>query len=76
MTKTLRQWAGLVPPGSLNTAKTALVLIDIQMDYYTPGKLPIPDGERVLDRAVQLREWAQAHQIPVVHIQQLSSPAS
>lgn len=75
--KTLRQWAGLVPPESLDPAKTALILIDIQNDYFTPGKLPIPDGERVVDKAVQLRDWAAAAGIAVVHIRQVNAnPAS
>lgn len=76
MVKTLRQLAGLMPPSSLVPQKTALILIDLQMDYFTPGKLLIPAGERVIDRVVQLREWAAAQGIAVVHIQQLSNPAS
>ncbi len=74
MPKTLRQWAGLTPPASLDPRTTALILIDLQMDYFTPGKLPIPDGEAVVDAAVRLRDWAGAHGIAVVHIQQLSNP--
>ena len=76
MTKTLRQWAGLIPPTSIAPRKTALILIDLQMDYFTPDKLLIPDGERVIDRAVQLRDWATGLGMVVVHIQQLSNPAS
>lgn len=76
MVKTLRQWAGLTPPASIDPRKTALILIDLQMDYFTPDKLLIPDGERVVDRAAQLREWAAGLGMPVVHIQQLSNPAS
>ena len=72
MTRTLRQWAGLRPPGSIDPAKTALTLIDIQMDYFTPDKLYIPDGERVVAHAERLREWAAAQGIAVVHIQQIS----
>jgi nicotinamidase-related amidase len=76
MPQTLRQIAGLKPPTSLDPTRTALVLIDVQMDYFTPDKLPIPDGERVLDRSAQLRDWATAQGIAIVHIQQLSNPAS
>lgn len=39
--KTLRQWAGLAPPTGLDPAKTAMLLIDIQMDYFTPAKLEV-----------------------------------
>ncbi len=76
MPQTLRQIAGLKPPTVIDPQKTALVLIDMQMDYFTPGKLLIPDGERVLARASALRAWAHARGVTIVHIQQLSSPAS
>lgn len=77
MSKTLRQWANLRPPTSVDPARTALVLIDIQMDYFTPDKLPIPDGQRVVARAAQLRDWAGSAGIAVVHVQQISpNPAS
>lgn len=70
--KTLRQWAGLTPPAGLDTDKTAMLLIDIQMDYFTPGKLEIPDGEAVLEKVAKLREWARTKGIRIIHIQQLS----
>jgi len=76
MTKTLRQWAGMTPPDSITPHTTALILIDLQMDYFTPGKLLIPDGERVIARAGQLRAWANERGIAVVHIKQLSKPTS
>ena len=75
--KTLRQWAGLRPPTSIDPTATALLLIDIQMDYFTPEKLLIPEGERVVERALQLRQWAGVQGIAVVHIQQITpNPAS
>ncbi|HEY3298837.1 MAG TPA: cysteine hydrolase family protein [Armatimonadota bacterium] len=74
--KSLRQLAGLKRPTSLDPGKTALILIDIQMDYFTPDKLYIPDGDRVAANASRLREWAGSRGIAVVHIQQVSSPAS
>ena len=74
--KTLRQWAGLVPISSIEPAKTAMLLIDFQMDYFTPGKLEIPDGDRAVRRADALRKWAREKGIKVVHIRQLSKPAS
>lgn len=77
MVKTLRQVAGLGRPTGIDPAKAALVLIDIQMDYFTPAKLPIPAGERVVAQAAQLREWAAKSGLAVVHIQQVSpNPAS
>ncbi len=64
MTRTLRQRAGLRPPASIEPAKTALILIDIQMDYFKPDKLFIPDGEQVVRLAAQLRDWAETHACP------------
>lgn len=75
--KTLRQWAGLAPVSQIDADTTALVLIDIQMDYFTPGKLLIPDGEAAVSQAAALLEWARANNIAIIHIQQLAkSPAS
>lgn len=76
MTQTLRRRAGLQPPASIDPATTAVVFIDIQMDYYTPEKLLIPDGARVVAQAARLREWAAARGMTVVHIQQVSAPTS
>lgn len=74
--KTLRQWAGLTPVSEINAKNTALVLIDIQMDYFTPGKLHIPDGEAAVSQAAAVREWARSKGITIIHIQQQSNPAA
>lgn len=76
MAKTLRQIAGLRAPEQIDPTKTALILIDIQNDYFAPDKLFIPDGQRVLDRAAQLQEWAHARGVTIVHIQQVSPAAA
>ncbi len=74
--RTLRQWAGLTPPASLPTTGTAVVFIDLQMDYFTPGKLLIPDGDAVIANAVRLRDWAVANGWPVAHVQQMAPATS
>lgn len=75
--KTLREWAGVKPVSQILMKKTALILIDIQMDYFTPGKLSIPDGESAVSQAAELRQWARSSGIPVIHIQQqTANPAS
>jgi len=74
--KTLRQWAGLAPVSQVDADTTVLVLIDIQMDYFTPGKLLIPGGEAAVSQAAALREWARANDIAIIHIQQLSKNSS
>lgn len=77
MPETLRQIAGLTPPTTINPATTALILIDIQMDYFTADKLPIPDGPRVVENACRLRDHARKNDIFIVHVQQVSpNPAA
>ncbi len=70
--KTLFQIAGVTPISSIDPAKTAMLLIDIQMDYFTPGKLFIPDGEAMINTTAKLREWARNKGIHIIHIQQVS----
>ena len=67
--KTLRQWAGLVRPTALAQARTALVIIDIQQDYFR-DKLVIPDGKIAVENAARLLAWARRGGLAVVHIQQ------
>jgi nicotinamidase-related amidase len=67
--KTLRQWAGLARPTVLAQAGTALVIIDIQQDYFR-DKLVIPDGKIAVENAARLLAWARRRGLTVVHIQQ------
>lgn len=71
---TLRQIAGLQPITSIQAVQTALILIDIQMDYFDPDKLYIPDGAAVIESALRLRAWAHQNGIAVIHVQQMSKP--
>ena len=65
--KTLRQQAGLQAPTALAPAKTALLLIDFQMEYYGGG-LPIPDGASAAKNAATLVDWADQVGVHVIHI--------
>ncbi len=65
--KTLRRIAGAIPTTALNPARSALILIDFQMEYFT-GKLPLPDGQRAVANAAKLVDWADRSSIPVVHV--------
>lgn len=69
---TLRQIAGLCPPESIEPGHTALILIDIQNDYFNPQGLLIPEGARVLANAARLMDAADASGMVVIHIQQVS----
>lgn len=46
----------------------ALVVIDIQNEYFPGGALPLPDAEGAATRAAEAIEAARASNIPVVHI--------
>lgn len=69
---TLRQLAGIAPTIGIEPAKTALVLIDIQMEYFEGGALPLPGGESAAANAASLLGWARKHGIHVVHVRHLA----
>lgn len=71
---TIRSIAGASASTHLDPVTTALVVIDIQNEYFT-GKLPIPDGLAVVRNANRLIALADKHGMPVFHIQQWSAPA-
>ncbi|WP_137935902.1 isochorismatase family protein [Chitinivorax sp. B] len=72
---TLRAILGATPPNRIVSAQTALLVIDIQKEYYS-GRLPIPDGHSVLQHANQLIDWADDHNLPVFQIQHLTPAGS
>ena len=47
---TIRAMSGAVPIDRLDPASTALLVIDFQQEYFT-GRLPIPDGQKALNKA-------------------------
>jgi len=77
---TLRQLAGAPDHLSgLVLAKTALVLIDIQEEYFTPNSpLFLPNAMVAAQQAATLLAWARAQSVQVIHVQhiaaQLESP--
>lgn len=52
----------------------ALIVIDIQNDYFPQGKYPLQQPEAVLKKNLRAIEKAQARDIPVIHIQHLVAP--
>jgi len=69
---TLRALYGLRPPSSLDAAKTALVLVDFQLEFVT-GRLPLPNGATAVARARNLVDWAHRSGMLVVLVKQVSS---
>jgi nicotinamidase-related amidase len=46
----------------------ALVVIDIQNEYFPDGALTLPDAEGAADRAAEAIQAARAASVPVIHI--------
>lgn len=70
--KTLRQWAGLMPPASVDCSRTAILLVDFQREYFD-GKLPIPDGLSALAAAQRLVGAAEKSGAFIVHIHHVTA---
>lgn len=72
---TLRQLAGA--PNDLSglvLAKTALILIDIQEEYFTPeSPLFLPNSMTAAHQASHLLTWARQQSVSVIHIQHIAA---
>jgi nicotinamidase-related amidase len=67
---TLRALYGLAAPRRLSAARTALLLVDFQEEYFH-GALPLPSGARAASTAGDLLAWARAHGVSVIHVQNI-----
>jgi len=72
---TIRTLAGSAAPRTLDAARTALLVIDFQNEYFD-GKLPIPDGPKALANTLRLIERADADGIEVFHVQHVAPAAN
>ncbi len=50
-----------------------LIIVDIQMDYFSEGVIPLPKSERALKNAEVLLNKYREHKKPIIHIVQQSS---
>jgi nicotinamidase-related amidase len=50
----------------------ALVIVDIQRDYFPGGKMPLHEPEAAAEKAAQVLEAFRAAGDPVIHVQHLS----
>jgi len=73
---TLRRLAGLTPVTAIDRAKTALVLIDFQMEYFSPGPLLLPGGEEAAASAARLACAADNAGLAVFHVRHLAASPS
>jgi len=51
---------------------TALMLIDLQNDYFPHGKMELHESEKAVQNASRLLNIFRQHQLPVFHIQHIS----
>lgn len=72
---TIRAMSGAVPIDRLDPASTALLVIDFQQEYFT-GRLPIPDGQKALNKTRELIAFADKAKIPVYQIQHIAPAGS
>lgn len=64
---TLRERYGLRPPAALDPARTALVLVDYQEEFFSGG-LPLPEASAALANARLLLDGARRAGLRVVHV--------
>ncbi|WBF44223.1 cysteine hydrolase family protein [Serratia rubidaea] len=76
-TKTIRAQSGAQPTTALSAGKTALIVIDIQNEYYAGkgfrGKMVIPDGRAVLENSKKLVDFAHKHRMPVYFVRHVGA---
>ncbi|HJV83266.1 cysteine hydrolase family protein [Noviherbaspirillum sp.] len=68
---TMRAISGAAATKTLNAKSAALIVIDFQLEYFDGGQLFIPDGASAMAYARRLIDFADAHGMPVFHVQHL-----
>ncbi|PXV61766.1 Nicotinamidase-related amidase [Dyella jiangningensis] len=72
---TIRTMIGACAPKALAPARTALLVIDFQNEYFD-GRLPIPDGRNALRHAQRLIAHADAAGMAVYHVRHVTPAGS
>lgn len=54
--------------------KSALIIIDVQNDYFPKGKYPLWNTEEVLENIIETVRKAQKNNIPVILVQHIADP--
>ena len=55
---------------------TALVLIDIQNDYFPGGANPLFGSDLAVTKAAAMLQYFRTHHLPVIHIQHIAATSS
>ncbi len=61
---------------SVQNMKKALLIIDIQNDYFDNGTMPLAGSEEASKNAKRILESFRADRLPIVHIQHIASRSS
>jgi nicotinamidase-related amidase len=69
---TLRRLYGLGQIDRLHRARTALVLVDFQEEFFSGG-LKLPDARAALENAARLLRWARESGITVAHVRNVGA---
>ena len=56
-------------------AKSALLIIDLQYDYFTDGAFPLWQAEQVRDNIAEVVKQAIEHDILPIHVQHIADPS-
>lgn len=68
---TIRTMSGATATQTLTAKETAVIVIDIQNEYFAGGKMPIPDGMKALNNSKRIVEFAHKNNMPVFFVQHL-----
>ncbi|MDF7648504.1 cysteine hydrolase [Pantoea sp. Acro-805] len=70
---TIRTMSGATATTQLSAKQTAVIVIDIQNEYFPGGKMPIPDGLKALQNSKRILEFAHKNGMPVFFAQHLGA---
>ncbi|HEG1825461.1 TPA: isochorismatase family protein [Enterobacter cloacae] len=74
--KTIRAMTGATATSSLSASQTALIVVDIQNEYYAGkdfrGQMVIPDGDKVLKNSQKLVSYAHQKRMPVYFVRHVA----
>lgn len=60
----------------LNLQKSALLVIDIQNDYFPGGKMTLEDADNASLKAKKILEYYRKNKLEIIHIQHIASESS
>lgn len=64
------------PAKTIKKMKTALIVIDVQNDYFPGGLMELTGAEQAADNIRQIQDHFRKNKLPVIHIQHISGPGA